>query len=159
MVSVWQLDLSTSGKGTMMTTQIFVNLPVKNLAVSVDFFTHLGYDFVARFTNERAAFMRVSDTIFVMLLVEEFFQTFTKKPVCDATQSTEVLLALACESRGEVDDRVAQAVAAGATTPKDSVDHGFMYQHGFEDLDGHMWELFYLKPEEPAVTAPSQLAS
>ncbi|WP_210543360.1 VOC family protein [Rhodoferax sp. PAMC 29310] len=141
-----------------MTTQIFVNLPVKNLAVSVDFFSHLGYDFEARFTNERAACMKVSDSIFVMLLVEEFFQTFTKKSVCDAAQSTEVLLALACQSRGEVDDRVAQAVAAGATTPKDSVDHGFMYQHGFEDLDGHMWELFYLKPEELVATAPGQLS-
>lgn len=127
-----------------MATQIFVNLPVKQLDKSIEFFTALGFKFNPQFTNEKATCMIVSDSIYVMLLVESFFKTFTPKPICDATQSTEVLLCLSSDSRGAVDEMVRKAVAAGATTPSKPQDHGFMYQHGFQDLDGHLWEIMYM---------------
>ena len=129
-----------------MATQIFVNLPVKDLQKSVQFFTKLGYTFDPQFTDENATCMIVGENIFVMLLVESFFKTFTTKAVCDATKSTEVLVALSAESRAKVDEIVAKAVAAGGTTPVEPKDHGFMYQHGYQDLDGHLWELFYMDP-------------
>lgn len=133
-----------------MSTQIFVNLPVKDLQRSVTFFTHLGYTFNPEFTDDNATCMIVGENIFVMLLVEDYFKTFIKKEVCDATTSTEVLVALSCDSRAEVDKQVAKAVAAGGATPNESKDYGFMYQHGFEDLDGHLWELVYMDSEAAA---------
>ncbi len=129
-----------------MATKIFVNLPVSNLNKSVEFFTKLGFTFNAQFTDETATCMIVSEDIFIMLLTREKFETFTPKEICDATKSTEVLVCLSCESRDEVDDMVRKAVAAGGATPMDSGDYGFMYQHGFEDLDGHLWELIYMEP-------------
>ena len=129
-----------------MATQIFVNLPVKDLPRSVAFFTRLGFTFNPRFTDHNATCMIVGENIFIMLLVESFFKTFTKKALCDATRSTEVLVCLSCESRAQVDERVAQALAAGGAAPNEAKDHGFMYQHGFEDLDGHLWELIYMEP-------------
>jgi predicted lactoylglutathione lyase len=132
-----------------MATQIFVNLPVKNLDQSVAFFTRLGYKFNPQFTDENATCMIVSDDIYVMLLVERYFKTFTPKPIADATKTTEVLLCLSCESRAQVDEMVARAVAAGGTTPNKPQDHGFMYQHGYQDLDGHMWELVHMSGMPP----------
>lgn len=130
-----------------MATQIFVNLPVKDLKKSVDFFTALGYTFNPQFTDENATCMIVSDDhIYVMLLVEKFFKTFTPKPIADAKAATEVLVALSCESRAQVDEMVRKAVAAGGRAPTQPQDLGFMYQHGYEDLDGHMWELVYMEP-------------
>lgn len=129
-----------------MHKQIFVNLPVKNLERSKAFFTRLGFGFEPKFTDEKAACMVIGENIFAMLLVEKFFQGFTRRPVADATHSTEVLVCLSCESRAEVDRLVAQAVAAGGEAPRAPQDHGFMYGHGFEDLDGHVWELVYMEP-------------
>jgi predicted lactoylglutathione lyase len=132
-----------------MPTQIFVNLPVRDLDRSVSFFTALGYTFNAQFTDKNATCMVVSDSIAVMLLVEPFFKTFTPKPIADARTSTEVILCLSCASREAVDDLVRKAVAAGATTPMPPQDHGFMYQHGYQDLDGHLWELAYMDTTQP----------
>jgi hypothetical protein len=129
-----------------MATQIYVNLPVRNLDRSIEFFTALGYTFNPQFTDKNATCMVVSDSIYVMLLVEPFFKTFTPKPIADARSATEVILAVSCESKGEVDEMVRKAVAAGATTPMPAQDHGFMYQHGYQDLDGHLWELVYMEP-------------
>lgn len=129
-----------------MNTQIWVNLPIKDLNRSVGFFTKLGYTFNPKFTDENATCMIVGENIFVMLVVEKFFKTFTGKPICDATKSTEVLMGLTCGSRAEVDEMVRKAVAAGGTSPRKSQDHGFMYGHGYEDPDGHIWELFYMEP-------------
>lgn len=129
-----------------MATQIFVNLPVKNLDKSVAFFTRLGYSFNPQFTDKNATCMIVDDNIYVMLLVESFFKSFTPKPICDARQSTEVIVCLSCGSRDDVDDMVYKALAAGATTPKKPLDMGDMYQHGYQDLDGHLWELMYMQP-------------
>lgn len=127
-----------------MNKQIFVNLPVKDLERSKAFFAHLGYTFNAQFTNEQAACMVISDTIYAMLLTEPFFQGFTKKPIVDAHQATEVLVCLSCESRAEVDELVAKALDAGGKAPNPVQDHGFMYAHGFEDIDGHLWELYFM---------------
>lgn len=120
-----------------MATKIFVNLPVKDLNQSVEFFTKLGFSFNAQFTDETATCMIVSDDIFVMLLTYKKFKTFTPKEICDATKSTEVLVCLSSQSREKVDEMVRKAVAAGGTTYNEPQDHGFMYAHGFQDLDGH----------------------
>lgn len=132
-----------------MSTQIFVNLPVKDLDKSVEFFTKLGYEFNQQFTDENATCMLVGENIFVMLLVEKYFKTFTPKEICDTSKCAEVLVALSFESRAAVDEMVAKAIAAGGTTYNDPKDHSFMYQHGFQDLDGHIWEIFFM--EESAI--------
>lgn len=128
-----------------MPRQVFINLPIKNMERSQAFFKSLGFSFNPQFTNEQGACMVISeDHSYVMLLVESFFKGFTKKAIADATQTTEVLIALSCESRAEVDEMVRKALAAGATAPNPQQDHGFMYSHGFTDLDGHTWEVFWM---------------
>jgi uncharacterized protein len=130
-----------------MAREIFVNLPIKNMERSKAFFGALGFTFNPQFTNEQGACMVIEDgSIYAMLLVEPFFQSFTKKPIADASKSTEVLICLSCASRAEVDDLVKKAIAAGGSTPNAPQDHGFMYGHGFQDLDGHLWELMYMDP-------------
>jgi predicted lactoylglutathione lyase len=129
-----------------MATKIFVNLPVKNLDRSVEFFTKLGFSFNAQFTDETATCMVVSEDIFVMLLTEAKFKEFTPNPICDATKSTEVLVCLSSESREEVNKMIRNAVAAGGTTYNEPKDYGFMYGHGFQDLDGHIWETMFMEP-------------
>jgi hypothetical protein len=128
-----------------MATKIFVNLPVKNLDKSVEFFSKLGFTFNAQFTDETAACMIVAEDIFVMLLTETKFKTFTPKEVCDAMKYTEVLVCLSSESRAKVDEMVRTAVAAGGATYNEPKDYGFMYGHGFQDLDGHIWEIIYME--------------
>jgi hypothetical protein len=130
-----------------MSTKIFVNLPVKDLKKSIGFFTKLGFTFNPQFTDETATCMIVSEDIFVMLLTHDKFKTFTPNKICDATKSTEALVCLSCESREKVDDLVRKAVASGGTVFSESKDYGFMYQHGFQDLDGHIWELIYMAPD------------
>ena len=127
-----------------MHKQIFVNLPVADLQKSITFFKNLGFEFNPQFTNEQGAGMVISESIYAMLLTHDFFQTFTTKTIADARKTTEVLVCLSCESRSEVDALVAKAVAAGGTAPRTPQDHGFMYAHGFEDIDGHFWELVYM---------------
>ncbi|RZL01793.1 MAG: glyoxalase/bleomycin resistance/extradiol dioxygenase family protein [Rubrivivax sp.] len=128
-----------------MSRQIFINLPVRDLDKTKAFFSQLGFSFNQQFTNEQAACMVISeDHSYVMLLVEDFFKTFIKKTLADARQSTEVLLCLSCDSRAEVDAFVAKAIAAGGKASKEAKDHGFMYEHGFEDLDGHLWEVMHM---------------
>jgi len=130
-----------------MATQIFVNLSVKDLNRSVEFFSKLGYTFNPQFTNEKATCMIISDTIYVMLLTEAFFQTFTKKEIADAHKTIECSIALSADSKDAVNEMVEKAAAAGATIPDPATDHGFMYQHSFEDLDGHHWEFVWMDPK------------
>lgn len=130
-----------------MSRKLFVNLPVKELDRSVRFFTALGFSFNAHFTDETATCMIVSDSSFVMLLTEEKFKQFTPKQLCDTKQATEVLLCLSAESRAEVDQLVAKAVAAGGSLYKEPIDFGFMYGHSFQDPDGHQWEVMFMEPE------------
>jgi uncharacterized protein len=127
-----------------MPGQMFVNLPVEDLDRAVAFFTALGFRFDPRFTDANATCMVVSEHSFVMLLVRPFFAGFTPKPVADAFAATEVLVALSLDSRAEVDAMVARALAAGGRATMPARDHGFMYQHGFEDPDGHLWEVFHM---------------
>ena len=136
-----------------MIRQIFVNLPIRDMARSQAFVKALGFAFNTRFTNEQGACLEIGENIYAMLLVEPFFQGFTRKPLSDAHQSTEVLVALSCDSRAEVEELVRKAMAAGATTPIEPKDYGFMYQHGFADLDGHQWEVFHMDDN----AAPAQM--
>lgn len=129
-----------------MATKIFVNLPVKDLPKSIAFFTRLGFTFNLQFTDETATCMIVGEDIFVMLLTEAKFKEFTPKSLCDTSQSTEVLVCLSRDSRQHVSDMVQAAIDAGGTTYAAPKDYGFMYQHGFQDLDGHLWELVHMDP-------------
>jgi len=129
-----------------MAQQIYVNLPVKDLERTKTFFSALGFGFEPKFTDGNAACMVIGENIYAMLLAENFFKTFTKKTLCDTAESTEVLVCLSCDSRAQVDEIVAKAKSAGGTIPRDPEDHGFMYGHAFEDLDGHTWELVYMEP-------------
>jgi predicted lactoylglutathione lyase len=133
-----------------MSTEIFVNLPVKDINRSNTFFESLGFALEPKFSNDQASCVILGENMFAMLLIESFFKTFTNKPISDARKSTEVLVCVSCESRAKVDDLVKKAVAAGGRTLREPQDQGFMYGHGFEDLDGHIWELIFMEPGERA---------
>ena len=127
-----------------MSTQIFVNLPVRDLPASTAFFNALGYATNPTFSNDDASCIVVSDTIYVMLLVEPFFQGFTRKSIGDARTHTEVILCLSAESRAGVDALAGNALAAGGSETLEAKDYGFMYQRSFQDLDGHLWEVVHM---------------
>jgi uncharacterized protein len=120
-----------------MARQIYVNLPVRDLERSKTFFSRLGFSFEPKFSDEKAACMIVEENIYVMLLTE----------LCDAKKSTEVLVCLSCESDDQVNDLVAKAVASGGKAAREPKDHGFMYEHAFEDPDGHIWELIHMRSQ------------
>jgi len=135
-------------QGSVMKKQIILNLPVKDLNKSKAFFSALGFTFNARFSGENAAFMNiVDDTIQAMLTTEAFFKSLINKPVVQAKEANEIVICLNCDSREEVDALIAKAAAAGARIPHPPEDHGFMYDQGFEDLDGHLWNLVWSAPE------------
>ncbi|NSL86387.1 VOC family protein [Chitinophaga solisilvae] len=129
-----------------MAKMIFVNVAVKDLQRSIAFFNALGYNFNPQFTDDKAGCLVISDTIYAMLLVEPFFQSFLPEQIqlCDTGKSTEALICLSADSRAEVDDIVEKAIKAGATTPKETQDMGFMYSRSFRDLDGHHWEYMWM---------------
>jgi uncharacterized protein len=124
-----------------MHQQIYVNLPVRDLKKSRAFFEAMGYTFNPEFSNDQGACLMLGENLHAMLLTHEFFKTFVSRPIPDAKATTGVLVCVSCENRAQIDPLVAKAVAAGGSIPRPSVDHGFMYQHAFEDLDGHIWEL------------------
>jgi predicted lactoylglutathione lyase len=127
-----------------MASQIFLNLPVKNLDASVAFFTKMGYTFNAQFTDANATCMIVNEHIYVMLLVKPFFKSFITKKIADATKTAQMIVALTFESKDDVNDMVNKAIAAGAVESRDPIDHGFMYNRAFNDLEGHIWEMFWM---------------
>ena len=127
-----------------MAKQVFINLPVKDLKKSMDFFTKLGFTFNPQFTDDNAACMIIGENIYSMLLMEKFFKGFTKKEISNAKKTTEVLIAIDAESREKVDELIKKAVDAGGTIYRDPDDHGWMYSHSFADLDGHQWEVLYM---------------
>jgi predicted lactoylglutathione lyase len=129
-----------------MHKQIYVNLPVADLQKTRAFFTALGFTFEPRFSNDDAACMIIGENIYAMLLTRPFYETFTDKKIADTKVFTAVANCLSCESRQEVDELVARARQAGGTVPRPAKDYGTMYGHGFEDLDGHNWELTYMEP-------------
>lgn len=128
-----------------MPSKIFVNLPVKDLKRSIDFFTHLGFSFNPQFTDDKAACLVINEgSIYAMLLTEPMFKTFTKKEIADASKTTEVLIAIDADSREQVDELVRKAVEACGSIYAKPADHGWMYQHSFADPDGHQWEILYM---------------
>jgi hypothetical protein len=136
-----------------MATKVFINLPVKDLEKSKAFFLKLGFTFNMDFSDDKAACLVLGDNIFAMLLVQEYFTSFTKKPIADTQQHAQVLIALDADSRGAVDQMIGKAIAAGGTTYATPQDEGWMYQHGFADLDGHQWE--YLHMDVLLMSAPN----
>jgi uncharacterized protein len=142
-----------------MHKQIYLNIAVDDLERSKAFFAKLGFTFEPKFTDQNAACMIVGENIFTMLLTKPFFSNFTSKPLIDPSKNTEALICLSCDSRAEVDDLVAKAVAAGGAAPRNPQDYGFMYSHGFEDLDSHIWELAYMDPNVPMPDQPATSAT
>jgi uncharacterized protein len=129
-----------------MATKIFVNLAVKDLDKSMAFFKRLGFAFNPQFTDETAACMVVTDDIYAMLLTHPKFKEFTRKNIADAHKTTEVLTALSFDSKDKVDEIADKAIAVGGTEAREPFDYGFMYGRSFNDLDGHIWEVFWMDP-------------
>jgi len=129
-----------------MPTMIFVNLPVKDLAASKAFYEALGFTNNPQFTDETAACMVISETIFVMLLTYDKFSQFTDRKIADAHATHEVLTALSRDSREAVHEITDKAIAAGGKETRDPMDMGFMFQRAFEDPDGHVWEMVWMDP-------------
>lgn len=132
----------------MNSRMLFVNLPVRDLPASMEFFRKLGFEFNMKFTNDKAACMIINSHACVMLLSEPFFQGFTKRQLCNTATHTESLVAISCPNREAVNEIVQAAIAAGGKHVLDPVDHGFMYGWSFYDLDGHHWEPFWMAPSE-----------
>ena len=135
-----------------MAKQIYLNLPVKDLNKSIEFFSKLGFSFNPKFTDANATCMNVGENIYVMLLVEKFFQTFTKKEIANAHKTVESIIGITAESKNDVDKMLKKALSIGAKPANKPYDHGWMYGASFEDLDGHIWEIFFMDeskmPEE-----------
>ncbi|TJY40641.1 glyoxalase/bleomycin resistance/extradiol dioxygenase family protein [Cohnella pontilimi] len=129
----------------LTSTHIYVNLHVKDVKKSMTFFTGLGFEFNMQFTDEeKAACLVIGDNMYAMLLTEDYFKSFTKKEIVDTDKYAQLTIALAAESREKVDEIVNAAVSAGGKLYSDPADHGFMYQWGFQDLDGHIWEIGHM---------------
>lgn len=124
--------------------QLFINLPVSSLDRSVNFFRELGFEFVSEFTNETAACMSINDRAFAMLVANDRFSDFTPKIICNARERCEAIIAISADSKDDVDALYDKAMALGASKVREPEDHGFMYGRSFNDLDGHVWEIFWM---------------
>jgi predicted lactoylglutathione lyase len=143
--------------GGIMSKQVIFNLPVKDLEKSKAFFASLGFGFNPQFSNDSAAMMVIEEgSIQAMLMTEDFFESLIDKPVAQAKEANEVIICLVCDNREEVGSLVAKAVAAGGRTPHPLEDHGFMVTQGFEDIDGHLWNLVWMAPASRTSQASSQ---
>ena len=134
-----------------MNRKLFINLAAIDLKTSTDFFLQLGFGFHPQFSDDSASCIVLSDDLYLMLLTQEKFASFSPNPLINSHQQTEVLNCLSCHSKAEVDELVQKAVKAGGRTYNQAQDHGFMYAHGFQDLDGHVWELVYMEMLQSAV--------
>ncbi|EHN75611.1 VOC family protein [Streptomyces coelicoflavus] len=130
----------------MYQQMIFLNLATNDLDASKKFFTGLGWELNAQFSDDSTASFPVSDTIVVMVHTPQKYREFTKKEIADSTKSSEVLIALSAESREKVDELVDKAVAAGGSVSGETQDHGFMYGRAFDDVDGHTFEVVWMDP-------------
>ncbi|CAN5144324.1 VOC family protein [soil metagenome] len=126
-----------------MVKDIFVNLPIKDLSKTMEFFKKLGFTFDPKFTDNKAGALVLGDHIYAMLLTEPFFKSFIKKEVADSSKTTEAIMAIGVESREKVDELCDKAMEAGATKYKEADDYGWMYCRAFQDLDGHLWEVLF----------------
>ena len=140
--------LTIRNAGTKPTTprKLFVNIPVRDVQRSIDFFETLGFTFNTQFTDATGTCMLVGEDAYFMLLSTERFKDFSKRPVGDAQKETNALFAIGVDSREEVDALVKKAINAGGSHAADPQDHGFMYAWSFYDLDGHHWEVFWMDP-------------
>lgn len=126
---------------------IYLNLPVADLEASKGFFGELGFEFNPQFSDDSAACMIVDENIFVMLLVEDRFRDFINGEIADAATTTEAITCLSADSREQVDDLVAKAIAAGGKAWKPAMVQGPMYGGSFQDIDGHVWELMHMEQQ------------
>ncbi|KAB8028132.1 VOC family protein [Fluviispira multicolorata] len=131
-----------------MAKQIFVNLPVLDLKKSKEFYKKIGFKFNEKYTDEKAVCVIIGKNIFAMLLVKEFFKNFTKKQIINAKNEAEVILAITVESKKKIDAIVVKALKAGGTLAREAQDLGYMYSQSIEDLDGHIWELFWMNEKK-----------
>ncbi len=131
-------------RGIVMTRTTFINLPIKDVNKTKEFFGNLGFEFNTQFSDEKALCMIISEQVKVMLLQESHYSTFTTKEIADAKKSNEVIICLSATSREEVMSLVDKAIAAGGKKSNDMQDHGWMLVGSFEDLDGHLWEIAYM---------------
>lgn len=138
--------ITRAGTRPVSPHKLFVNIPVADLQRAIEFFETLGFTFNTRFTDATAACMLVGEDAYVMLLVRDRFAGFARRPVGDPSRETSALYAISVASRGEVDQMVTRAIAAGGAHATEPQDHGFMYQRSFYDLDGHHWEVFWMDP-------------
>lgn len=129
-----------------MSSKVFINLPVKDLEASKAFYTALGYTINPQFTDDTAACVVINEHIYAMLLTHEKFKQFTPKDIADATKTSEVLVALSLDSKTSVDESIDRALKAGGSEARPAFDYGFMYGRSLNDLDGHIWELFWMDP-------------
>lgn len=127
-----------------MATKIFVNLPVKDLNASKEFYTKIGFTINPQFSDETAACVVITEDIYAMILTHAKFKEFTPKEISDATKTSEVLTALSFESKEKVDEVFNNAIQAGGSEANPVSDYGFMYTRSFNDLDGHIWEAFWM---------------
>ena len=128
-----------------MKRKLFINLAVNNLKASTDFYLQLGFSFHPQFSDESARCIVLSDHLYLMLLTKDKFASFSPHPLANSQDQTQILNCLSCYSKAEVDELVQKALKAGGKTYNQPQDHGFMYAHGFQDLDGHVWELVYME--------------
>ncbi len=129
---------------------IFPNLPVHDLKRSMEFFARLGFEYDRRFTDDKAACMTINPQAHVMLVTEDFIQSFTTRKLCDTREHFETMIALSCASRAEVDELAERALANGGAPSRPPQDYGFMYGRSFKDPDGHEWSLMWMSPEAVA---------
>jgi predicted lactoylglutathione lyase len=130
-----------------METNIFINLPVKDIVRSVTFFSQIGYHFNPKFSDQIAKCLIIADNIFVMLIEESFFKTFTEKEIADTSKTTEAIFSITATSREKVDEFMNNIIAAGGNEVMSPVDSSSMYSRSFQDPDGHQWEVFHMSPE------------
>ncbi|MFX1274181.1 MAG: VOC family protein [Promethearchaeota archaeon] len=131
-----------------MNSQIYLNLPVKDLEKSIEFFTKLGFKFNPKFTDENSTCIIVGDDIYVMLLVNKYFKTFTKKEIPETDKNSEVIIAITEDSKERVDFMMDKVNDAGGKEFRETEDYGWLYGRYFEDLDGHQWAFFWMDPSK-----------
>lgn len=132
----------------MEINQIYVNLPVQDVQKTREFWTKLGFSVNEQFSDDNAICVIMKENhIYTMFLKEEYFKTFTNRPVAKG-ETTQTLLAIGVNSREEVDSMVKTAVENGGSTYSEPQDHGWMYQSAFSDLNGHQWEVMFADPSQ-----------
>lgn len=138
--------IRNAGTKPITPRKLFVNIPVRDLQRSIEFFETLGFAFNTQFTDATGTCMLVGEDAYFMLMTADKFRGFSKRPLGDAQKETSALFAITVQSRDDVDTLVEKALAAGGSLAVDPQDHGFMYVRSFYDLDGHHWEVFWMDP-------------